>query len=160
MPGDLRIHLHSSNRLRKLHSAALLLSLLCLATSLYLRDPRLLLPMLACVLLAAAISELDPRGTTLRCNGISQSPGEWLCRTPEQTAYTPCIIRDRGRLTDLQWLDCVTGAVAGRRGQLRRLLVFSDAMSYEHWRLLRRQLRLDAHGREAAVSKLSSQSPR
>ena len=145
MHGDLRIHLRRSPRLGGYQYLTRLLCAILLVVSLWTLDFQLLVAVLGLCLLSKAISALDPCGITLVCESFGQAVGSWYCVPPGYSLSRPCILRSHGRLASVLWIECRTEANEREPSSCRQMLVFPDAMSYEHWRLLRRELRLQAY---------------
>lgn len=136
MPEDLRIRLHSSLRFHRLCHAICGAGFICCCLSAGLADYRLLVPALGLAVLYRALLGVDSSGFVLQCKSIRAESTEWCCGAGDHEPLVACVLQSHSKATNFLWLECQWGNTR------RSLLIFPDAMSYEHWRLLRRQLRL------------------
>ncbi|EED32712.1 hypothetical protein NOR53_1652 [gamma proteobacterium NOR5-3] len=121
-----------------------------LLVGIYTADFRLFIAAPGLALLCATLARLDPSGIILACQSIRQASAEWRYRSYNDENFLPCELQAHGKLASVLLLDCICQRrdLRGVRSRAR-LLIFPDAMSEEHWRLLRRQLRLQLHARNA-----------
>lgn len=115
------------------------------AVSLYGSNFHLILSAIGLCLLSIAITRLDPEGVTLVCESLGQAAGSWRYSPAEISPLRPCTLLGHGKLASVLWIECRSEATPLESASCQRMLVFPDAMSFEQWRLLRRELRLEAH---------------
>lgn len=136
MPDDLRIRLRSSLRFHRLCRAVCAAYCACLCLSAFSMDYRPLMPAVGLAIFYRSLKKLDPQGFTLLCSSLRAESVEWWCCAPGYDKPLVCDLHRHSKSTSCLWLECHYGDT------VRSLLIFPDAVSYEHWRLLRRQLRL------------------
>lgn len=150
MPDDLRIRLCKSLLLADLVRLSAVLCIVNVGVSVHSADWRLLFAALGSALLWATLLQMDPDGVNLACKSIRHASGAWRFKARDDPEFLPCELQARGRLAGVVWLKCVFDSSAFEVGTPHKtLLIFYDAMSDEHWRLFRRQLRLLSHAADA-----------
>lgn len=156
MPDGLRIRLRNSPRLRMLQRAIRLLLIFCLFNGVLASQISMVPAALGLWLVARSLSRMDPQGLTLLKGDLGQPGGLWFVvypdgREDEDHRRRLCCLHSQGSFSSLLWLEVHESSCAEKRSTYRSFLIFPDALSFEHWRLLRRELRLEDHTGDAVA---------
>ncbi|WP_439102652.1 hypothetical protein [Congregibacter sp.] len=148
MRDGLRIRLCNSQRLQALQCASLGLCLACVITGVVGSHSSMMPAALGLLLLAWSFSRVNPRGLTLYRGTLGEPGAPWSCIYPGDPCAQLCTVKSHGNLASVLWLEIHWSPARKKPGGYRTLVVFPDAVSFEHWRLLRRELRLEHHARD------------